>query len=58
MDKCFNGDDDINSVWEKFIKKYDEADNEGIPQKMVQTGKKRFSIVLDRKTLSKKKTKY
>ena len=51
-------DEDIDKVWKKFMEKYTEAEKECIPRKTIATGKKKFSYLLDRKTLSKRKKKY
>ena len=45
-------------VWKKFINKFDQAERECIPQKIVKTGKRKFSYPLDRKALAKRKRKY
>ena len=49
--------DDIDKMWTKFVRKYEKADIECIPRKVVKTGKK-FSFTLDRKSLAKRKKKY
>ena len=51
-------EDDIDSVWNKFINKYIDAEQECIPSKTIKTGKKRFTYPLDRKSLGKRKNKY
>ena len=35
--------DDIDTVWQKFINKFEQADRECIPIKIVKTGKRKFS---------------
>ena len=50
--------DNIDSVWNKFINKYIDAEWECIPSKIIKTGKKRFTYPLDRKSLGKRKKKY
>ena len=50
--------DDIDTVWQKFINKFEQADRECIPIKIVKTGKRKFSYPLDRKALAKRKKKY
>ena len=50
--------DNVDQVWEKFVKKYHEADKECVPRKIVKTRIRTFSYKLDRKTLSKRKRKY
>ena len=36
--------DDVNVAWEKFMQKYNEAERECVPRKVVTTSRKRFSI--------------
>ena len=50
--------DDIDKMWTKFVCKYEKADIECVPRKVVKTGKKKFSFTLDRKSLAKRKKKY
>ena len=50
--------DDIDTVWQKFINKFEQADRKCIPIKIVKTGKRKFSYPLDRKALAKRKKKY
>ena len=45
-------------MWTKFVRKYEKADIECIPRKVVKTGKKKSSFTLDRKSLAKRKKKY
>ena len=51
-------DDDVDLAWDKFMRKYNEVERECIPRKVLSTSKRRFSIPLDRKTLSRRKKKY
>lgn len=55
FEECNN---DINQMWEKFYKIYNEVVARCIPQKTVEVGKRRFRYFLDRQTLSKRKRKY
>ena len=50
--------DDIEEMWGKFILMFNQAEKEFIPQKVVKTGKRKFSHPIDKKTLSKRKKKY
>ena len=50
--------DDIDKMWAKFVRKYEKADIECVPRKVVKTGKNKFSFTLDRKSLAKRKKKY
>ena len=49
--------DDIDSMWERFVKEYKAAEEKCVPIKVVKTIRKQ-SIHLDRNTLSKRKKKY
>ena len=51
-------EDDIDLIWDKFMRKFDQAKKECIPPKKVKTGKKTFIYSLDRKALAKRKKKY
>ena len=41
--------DDIEEVWEIFMLKFNKAEKEFIPKKVVKTGKRKFSYPLDKK---------
>ena len=51
-------DNDVGKMWDNFDDLYNTAENECIPKVVIKTGKKRFSVPLDRKTLAKKRKKY
>ena len=49
---------DIDLVWRKFVRKFNEAEKECIPKTIIRTGTKCFSYFLHKKSLSKRKKKY
>ena len=49
----------IDQMWINFVSKFNQAEEECVPRKIVKIGKKRFTYHhLDRKTLAKRKKKY
>ena len=50
--------DGIDQMWMHFVSRFNQAEEECVPRKVVKTGKKRFTYHLDRKTLAKRKKKY
>ena len=48
----------IDQMWINFVSRFNEAEEECVPRKIVKIGKKRFTYHLDRKTLAKRKKKY
>ena len=53
-----DSNDDVDLAWEMFKNKYNEAESECVPKKIISTSKKRFSFPLDRKTLAHRKKKH
>ena len=45
-------------MWINFVSRFNEAEEECVPRKIVKIGKKRFTYHLDRKTIAKRKKKY
>ena len=50
-------EDDIDQMWEIFYKRFQCAEEECIPQKVVKSGKRKFKYPLDRASLRKRKKK-
>ena len=50
--------DDVNKQWDIFSNIFSTAEKECVPRKLIKSGKRSFSIPLDRKNLALKKKKY
>ena len=46
-------ENDVEKQWEIFSSRYYEAEKLCVPVKRVKTGKRRFAVPLDKKTLAK-----
>ena len=54
----FSECDNLNDQWKIFSVKYNEAEKACVPQKIVNTNKKKFSVPLDSKAQAKRKRKH